>query len=365
MATDIGHGAAVQGVSWDLASEYPAPDSAEIEADLARLSELLEEVERLNAVLVPLLGIAGGLSVETAKSGIEAAREVFVLAEEAGRLLRDPGVYADCRLSVDSEDEGAQALRGRLQGFRKRFAELSEPLSQFLDRAPDAVVEGWLADEATAPARFTVEHSRKRRHELLSLEEETLAASLAEDGIHAWGRLYNQLSGTLSCEVTVGNERRVMGLAEASGLTLKPDDTLREDAWRAINRAWEDHAESCAAAINAIAGWRLEMCRRRSRGGRAGRTSSTLPCTSTASRGRLSTRSSRSLRGSRSPRPSCRPAEGPRLRKGALRPLGPARAGPRNRRSLTEREARRSRTPRRWTSLHRRTARLPRAWASS
>ncbi len=268
MTTAAGNGSAVQGVRWDLASEYPAPDSAEIEEDLARLTSLLDEVERLNAALVPLLATAGALSVGAAQGGIEAARRVFALSEEAAPLLRDPGVYANCRLSVDSGDEGAQALRGRLQSYRKRFAELAEPLAQFLDRAPDVVVEAWLADEATAPARFSVEHSRKRRHELLGIEEETLAAALAEDGIHAWGRLYDQLSGTLTCEVMLGNEARTVGLAEASGLMLKPDDALRENAWRAVNGAWEEHAESCAAAINAIAGWRLEMCRRRSRGGR-------------------------------------------------------------------------------------------------
>ena len=268
MTTAAGNGSAVQGVRWDLASEYPAPDSAEIEEDLARLTSLLDEVERLNAALVPLLATAGALSVGAAQGGIEAARRVFALFEEAAPLLRDPGVYANCRLSVDSGDEGAQALRGRLQSHRKRFAELAEPVAQFLDRAPDVVVEAWLADEATAPARFSVEHSRKRRHELLGIEEETLAAALAEDGIHAWGRLYDQLSGTLTCEVMLGNEARTVGLAEASGLMLKPDDALRENAWRAVNGAWEEHAESCAAAINAIAGWRLEMCRRRSRGGR-------------------------------------------------------------------------------------------------
>ena len=267
MTVDTGNGAAVQGVSWDLASEYPAADSAEIEADLARLTTLLDEVERLNAVLVPLLEAAGGRSVGPARDGIEAGRRVFALSEEAARLLRDPGVYANCLLSVDSDDGAAQVLRGRLQSYRKRFAELAEPLSQFLDRASEEVVEAWLADEATAPAQFSVEHSRKRRHELLGIEEETLAAALAEDGIHAWGRLYDQLSGTLTCEVTVGNEPRIMGLAEASGLMLRPDDALRENAWRAVNGAWEEHAESCAAAINAIAGWRLEMCRRRSRGG--------------------------------------------------------------------------------------------------
>ena len=269
MKTGAEDGRAVQGMSWDLASEYSAPDSAQIEEDLARLTSLLDEIGRLNTVLIPLLDAASGLAVGAAQGGIEAARKVFALSEEGARLLRDPGVYANCRLSVDSVDDGAQILRGRLQSFRKRFVELAEPLSQFLDRVPDEVIEAWLADAATAPARFSVEHSRKRRHELLSIEEETLAAGLAEDGIHAWGRLYDQLSGTLTCEVMTGNEPQAMGLAQASGLMLKPDDGLRENAWRAINGAWEEHVESCAAAINAIAGWRLEMCRKRSRAGRS------------------------------------------------------------------------------------------------
>ena len=268
MKTQAGELRIVQGSSWDIASEYPAPDSREIEEDLARLTSLLDEIERLNAGLCRLADATRDLSVPAAGAGIAAARRAFALREEAARLLRDPGVYANCLLSVDSSDDRAQALRGRLQSYRKRFAELAEPLSQFLDRAPDEVVEAWLADEATAPARFSVEHSRKRRHELLGIEEETLAAALAEDGIHAWGRLYEQLSGTLTCEVMVRNEPRTMGIAEASGLMLKADDALRESAWRAVNGAWGEHAESCAAAINAISGWRLEMCRRRSRGGR-------------------------------------------------------------------------------------------------
>ena len=123
MTTNSGNGRdAVQGVSWDLASEYPAPDSAEIEADLARLASLLDEVERLDAALVPLLETVGELSVGEARAGIRAARRIFALLEEAARLLRDPGVYANCLLSVDSGDEGAQALRGRLQSYRSKRA---------------------------------------------------------------------------------------------------------------------------------------------------------------------------------------------------------------------------------------------------
>ena len=254
----------VQGVGWDLSGEYPAADSAEIDADLETVGTLLADIERRNVALIPLLDDAASLTIESADDAIREAREIFARIERARKLVGDPETYAECCLSVDSQDEQAQALLGRLQSINKRFDELAEPLGQFLDLAPEEVVESYLDDPAVAPARFSVEHSRRRRHELLPLAEENLVTGLGEDGIHAWGRLYDQLSGTLTCEVTVGNELRTTGIAEAAGLMQKPDDKVRENAWRAINAAWDEHAESCAAAINAIAGWRLEMCRKRS-----------------------------------------------------------------------------------------------------
>ena len=257
---------AVQGVGWDLASEYPATDSPAIDADLEAVDALLAEIENRNAALTPLLERVDALTASSVGDAINEARGIFTLIERARRLVHDPETFAECCLSVDSRDEEAQALLGRLQWVNKRFAEIAEPLSQFLDLAPQEAVEAYLDDDAVAPSRFAVEHSRTRRHELLPLAQENLVTSLGADGIHAWGRLYDQLSGTISCEVSVGNELRTAGVAETTGMMHRPDERLRESAWRAINQAWDQHAESCAAAVNAIAGWRLEMCRKRSAG---------------------------------------------------------------------------------------------------
>lgn len=254
----------IHGESWDLASEFPAADSPPIAADLSTVDGLLDEIEQCNATLTAGLGELAQASVESATDIVAIAQRAFGLVEQAERLLGDAATYAECCLSVDSQDEAAQELLGRLQSKQKRFATAAEPLAQFQDLAPDEVVEQYLSDETVAAARFNVEHSRKRRHELLPIEQETLSTNLAHDGIHAWGRLYDQLAGTLSCTVEKDGETRTFGLAEASGLLLSADEPLRERAWRAINNAWDEHAESCAAAINAIAGWRLEMCRQRS-----------------------------------------------------------------------------------------------------
>ena len=246
-----------QGESWDLESEYAAGDETALGEDLARLETLLEAIEGHHAALE---------SADRPKA-VPAAQASFALTEQSRRIADDIETYAECRLSVDSQDEAAQRLLGRLQAAAKRLATAVEPLGQFQQRAPDAAIDAYLKDPVVAPSKFAVHHVRRRRHELLPLAQENLVSSLGQDGIHAWGRLYDQLAGTIACEVEVEGKRERMGLAQATGLLLGPDDALRERGWRAINHAWEEHGESCAAAINAIAGWRLEMCRQRSKPG--------------------------------------------------------------------------------------------------
>jgi oligoendopeptidase F len=255
----------VQGPAWELASEYPGPDSPELVADLAALTALLDQIEALNPMLIDLLPRLPTLDVAAARPSIAVAQQIFRLSEEASRLLSNPLVYANCLLSVDAHDEAAQMLQGRLQNYQKRYGELLEPWSEYLDLVADPVIDAYLEAPDVAPTTFIVRHGRERRHELLSLPEENLVSGLAQDGIHAWGRMYSQLSSTMTCQVTVGNELKTMGIAEAGGLLQKPDERTRKGAWQGINEAWRTHEESCAAAINAIAGWRLELNRKRSK----------------------------------------------------------------------------------------------------
>lgn len=246
-----------QGESWDLDSEYAGGDPAALKADFAELAELTAAIEARHAEL------AGAAADEPAT--VAAAQAVFRLAEQARRQAADLETYAECRLSVDSQDATAARLVGRLQAVTKRLDAAIEPLRQFQLRGSDAAIERYLDDAAVAPSDFQLRHARRRRNELLPLAQENLVAGLAQDGIKAWGRLYDQLAGTIACACDLDGDGRTqrLGLAEATGLLLGADEPRRERAWRAINDAWDGHSESCAAALNAIAGWRLEMCRQR------------------------------------------------------------------------------------------------------
>src|SRR5262249_36855409 len=150
-----------------------------------------DEIEALNPALIAVLPNAATLLVGDAAPTIDVAQRVFRIAEKAGPLLGNPLTYANCLLSVDARDEGAQELQGTLQKYQKRYGELLEPWSEYLDLVSDEIVEVYLAAPDVAVSTFSVKHGRERRHELLGLAEENLVSGLAQDGIHAWGRMYS------------------------------------------------------------------------------------------------------------------------------------------------------------------------------
>lgn len=245
-------GTHVAGPAWDLEVEYANVDDPKLHDDLTRVGALLDEAEQRNAEL-------------NGETAISAAQALHDLSEQAGVLTANVSTYAHCLLSVDAQHAGAQQLQGQLQSIYKRMGDVFEPLSQYIDGASEEDIARYLAAEAVAPSEFQVRHGRLRRHENLSLAEESLVNGLSQDGIHAWGALYDQISGNLQCEVLVGNATEKMGVAQATGLLMSTDDQQRRNAWQGMNAAWETQEESCAAALNAISGWRLEMCRQRSR----------------------------------------------------------------------------------------------------
>lgn len=255
------------GPAWDLSTEYSSPNDSQIDADLVELGRLLDQITIQNDKLIALESFAKETEEEadgSSSEAVETAQTLFGLLDSASKLLENVSVFANCLLSVDSQNSDAKLLEGRLTLLTARLQEASNPHSRFIETASIEVINEYLASVQVGSSTFQVEQARAMRHGLLTLDQENLVAALSQDGITAWGTLYDQLSASIRCEILEGNETRTVGVAEAANLMQSANDKTREDAWRAINRGWFPHRETCAAAINAIAGWRLEMCRRRS-----------------------------------------------------------------------------------------------------
>jgi oligoendopeptidase F len=89
---------------------------------------------------------------------------------------------------------------------------------------------------------------------------EALAADLNVNGLHAWGRLYDTLTGQMAFEMTFPDgHSELVPMSRRRALMAEPDRALREAAFHAGQKPWQEHSVTLAAALNGIAGTRLSL----------------------------------------------------------------------------------------------------------
>jgi oligoendopeptidase F len=258
----------IAGPSWDNSSEYASLSAPELKADMDRVKSEIAFIEKHSekfAAAARVYSERRDLSEGDTNDLVRDLQAVSVAVQNAGIHLGNVGTYLSCALSVDAKDEAARHLQGQLQKVGTDFHSVVQPFYLILKLAPDAIIERYLQSEATAPERFSVSYSRSLRDFQLPLAQEEMLARFGANGIEAWGDLYDNVSGAVSCKISdaTGNVRR-MGIAEASTLLESADRTVRQRAYEGIQEAWVTQEEACASALNAIYGWRLEEQRQRS-----------------------------------------------------------------------------------------------------
>jgi oligoendopeptidase F len=244
-------------MAWTLDEEYDSFDDPRFAADLGRVRELLGLIESMGPGIAS--GLEGAESLDpTADSALLDLAEAFLVAsDEVDVLFNNLRAYANCVASVDGSDVRAKENRGMLSSLNARIDKATSGHDLLLARASEAFVETILSRPAAAAHRFRVSLLRKHRNRLLSLPVEAALASVAADGLHAWGRLYDSITGSTRCRLATKDGEREIGLSESASLLRGPDRGLREAAFRAGGAAFRQHEESLAAILNSIAGWRL------------------------------------------------------------------------------------------------------------
>lgn len=244
--------------SWDNSAFFSGSDDPDIattaesmRADISSLSEHCEQ-------FTPLIDSAPAEGeFATIVAALESAYEKQV---SIGRTLGNTSMFIHCCLSVNARDAAASTWLPTLQQLGAQLRNASHPMYGYLARAEPAVIDLMASNAVLSELSFQVEQLRDMSDQLLPVEQEQLLTRMAVTGLHGWGNLYKNLSGTLQC--TVGNEQ--VGLAAAANQLSNADRSIREQAWRGINAAWTDNEQSAAAILNNINGWRIEESTQRS-----------------------------------------------------------------------------------------------------
>jgi len=257
---------AISGPSWDNSAEYPGLDSAEILGDLKRAEVLTAKCAVFAQEIRPFLESPAELTKDQKSKAVLAAQQAYKNFAEAQVLSGNVHTYVSCELSCDGSNAEAKELDAKVTAVENKMTQAFNPVSLFLQLTSEDVVKEYLDSDDTRASKFSVEQSRLLKDQALGLAEEDLPIALGEHGKDAWGKLYSNISSSLSADINMpdGSIKNV-GLAEAASMMMGEDRVLREAAFRASKKAWATQEEACAEVINSLSGWRLEEYKRRSK----------------------------------------------------------------------------------------------------
>lgn len=188
---------------------------------------------------------------------LDAGRLVAI--EDADARLGHLSSYLSCSGAADARDEQVQRETAALAELEAALAKVMVGVRAALRALPDAAFDALLADAQLAGAEHFLRRERRRAAQAMEPELEELTADLGVTGLSAWGRLYDQVSGTLRFSL----DGRALPVAMARSYLEDPDPDVRRAALVGANAAWESVGAVVAACLNAISGTRLTLYERR------------------------------------------------------------------------------------------------------
>lgn len=239
--------------NWDMTTYFPSFGGEEyigFRDALARdVAGLQAEVESLGPV-----------------SETEADAWVALLTrlESVFARHRHLGSYLGCLGAADARDEDVTRDTAAIAEARAELEKVFVRVRSALGAATEGEAAGVLREDAIRDAAHFIGRMRERARDSMEADLETLAAELDVTGLSAWGRLYDRLSGTLEFEFAPpGRAPERLPVSRARSLQGDADPEVRRAALRGANAAWKRVADTTAACLNAIAGTRLTLYRRR------------------------------------------------------------------------------------------------------
>ena len=238
---------------WSLTSYFPefdGPAYREFKRDLkADTATTLVAVQSLT----PL-----------ATATVSAWATAFAQWEGLQARLGHLSSYLGCLGAADAANEAYQAEAAALSETEADLGKLTATLKRGLAGDDAGAWDALLAQPQLADAIHTLTQLREAGRSLMSADEENLAADLNVDGLHAWGRLYDTVSGKMEFSMLWPDGREeTLSMSRRRALMSDANREIRQSAFIRGNSTWKAAEDTMAAALNSIAGTRLTLYGRR------------------------------------------------------------------------------------------------------
>ncbi len=239
--------------TWSLESYFPAFDGPEHRAFLSALEADLQARLQTTTSTPPLDA-----------SNADTWVQHFLAWEDADARLVHLSSYVGCLGAADAANEAYQGAEAQLAQFDATLSKLTTAVESGLRDASEDTWTTFLADARLTDATHTLNRLRASAQHRMDAANEALAADLGVDGISAWGRLYDTLTGKMTFTLSQpdGSTKEVP-MSQRRSLMDHADRRVRAAAFHDGNKVWQANEDALGAALNAIAGTRLTLYGRR------------------------------------------------------------------------------------------------------
>ena len=239
-------------VNWELDSLYPHPETAEFRVAIDQIKSELSQLADLSETLPPVSTTAETVDMWAAFLNRHAAAHAEFSAINA---------FVGCHAAADAANKTFQQYEGELSALSPLRSQVTTNIEFSFQAADDKTFATFVSSARSLEENvYFLQLCRRNASLRLPKDQELLAAALDVDGLHAWGRVYDRLSGELRIQIQHRGE--IIDRSPGQVQFDMPERALRENNFYAADRAWSSIAEPCAEAINHIAGSRLSKYRR-------------------------------------------------------------------------------------------------------
>ena len=242
-----------KGVVWDLSSYFKEFNGPEMLSFKQKLVTDITELQKTAAALKTL-----------ASDNQPAWEKVFLDFEQLMRRLSHFSSYVGCLGAADANNEAYSRESAEIDGISAEFSKIAIHIKMGLKNASDNDFNKFASREFLADIKFHLNEMRIEAQKTMSSELESLAADLSVDGFSSWDRLYSTIAGKLSFDMHWPDGRvEKTPMAQCRSIMQDSDRQVRKSAFKNGNEAWNNVEDVCAAALNALAGTRLMLNKKR------------------------------------------------------------------------------------------------------
>lgn len=235
---------------WDLSIAYKGLDDPKIEQDV----ELIKRsIELLN-------------THQAEREHVTTIQNAIQTMEAASTLLATVNTMATCHASTNAQNQIAKQMIARIAQLNSELQQAYTPYENHLAFAEPEFIEQVLQHDnpSVSGQGFQIALLQAQALTQMSIESEQLLSALEVDGRDAWGRLYDNLTGSLTIKVALDSGVEQMGFSQAASLLYGSEFDKQQAVWEGIQAAMQANETTFAAIVNALAGWRHNEASKRS-----------------------------------------------------------------------------------------------------